>query len=75
MGVLFDCPELVARLPAKLERDLDRNAYRVELADDRLVWVTRESGREVRFDSEPEASLWKRFKVRMLSWLPIEGLL
>jgi hypothetical protein len=37
--------------------------------------VTREGGKEVRFDSEPEASLSKRIKVRVLSWLPIEGLL
>ena len=41
----------------------------------RLVWVTREGDKEVRFDSEPEASLSKRIKVRVLSWLPIEGLL
>jgi cardiolipin synthase C len=75
MGVLFDCPNLVAQLPTKLERSLDRNAYRVELVGNRLVWMTRESGKEVRFDSEPGTNLWKRLKVRMLSLLPIEGLL
>ena len=31
MGVLFDCPALAKRLPEKTERDLGRNAYRVEL--------------------------------------------
>jgi hypothetical protein len=31
--------------------------------------------RRIRFDSEPGANLWKRFKARVLSWLPIEGLL
>ena len=41
----------------------------------RLEWVTREGNKQVRFDSEPEASLWKRIKVSVLSWLPIEGLL
>ena len=75
MGVLFDCPTLARRLSQTTERDLARNAYRVELAGNRLVWVTRESGKEVRYDSEPNAGLWKRFKVRILSWLPIEGLL
>jgi hypothetical protein len=39
------------------------------------VWVTRKDGQEVRYRSEPDTSLWKRFKVRVLSWLPIEGLL
>jgi putative cardiolipin synthase len=75
MGVLFDCATLARRLSLTTERDLAHNAYRLELADNRLVWVTRESGKEVRYDSEPQAGLWKRFKVRILSWLPIEGLL
>jgi putative cardiolipin synthase len=75
MGVLFDCPELARLLPENTERGLSDTTYRVELAGNRIVWVTRENGREVRYNSEPEASLWKRFKVRVLSWLPIEGLL
>ncbi len=31
MGVLFNCPALAKRLPETTERDLDRNAYHVEL--------------------------------------------
>lgn len=75
MGVLFDCPELAKRLPETTERDIARNAYRVELVGDRLVWVTREGDKQVRFDSEPEVGFWKRFKVSVLKLLPIEGLL
>ncbi|HEY5811374.1 MAG TPA: phospholipase D-like domain-containing protein, partial [Terrimicrobiaceae bacterium] len=75
MGVIFDCPKLARRLPETLDRDIAQNAYRVELVGNRLVWVTREGGKEVRFDSEPGAVLGKRIKVRVLSWLPIEGLL
>ncbi len=75
MGVLFDGPELAKLLPETIERDLLRKAYRVELEGNHLVWVTREGEKEVRFDSEPEAALWKRAKVRVLSWLPIEKLL
>ena len=36
MGVLFNCPALAKRLPETTERDLDRNAYRVELDRNRL---------------------------------------
>ena len=75
MGVLFDCPALAKRLPEKTERDIDRNAYRVELVGNRLEWVTREGDKEVRYTPSPRPSLWKRIKVRVLSWLPIEGLL
>ena len=63
MGVLFDCPALAKRLPEQTERDLARNAYRVELDGNRLVWVTREGDKEVRYHSEPEAGLMKRIKV------------
>ena len=75
MGVLFDCPSFAKRLPEKTERDIDRNAYRVELVGNRLEWVTREGDKQVRFKSEPGTSLLKRIKVTILSWLPIEGLL
>ena len=75
MGVLFDCPTLTKRLPEETERDLARNAYRVELEGNHLVWVTREGDKEVRYNSEPGAGLLKRIKAQILSYLPIEGLL
>ena len=75
MGVLFECPDLAKRLPESLERDIDSNMYRMEIDGGRLVWVTREGGNEVRYTTEPQSSAWKRAKVRVLSWLPIEWLL
>ena len=75
MGVLFNCPALARRLPEQTERDLGRSAYRVELAGNRLVWVTREGGQQVSYSSEPETGLWKRIKAQVISWLPIEWLL
>ncbi len=75
MGVLFDCPALARRLPETTERDLGRNAYRVELADNRLIWVTREGDKQVSYNSEPETGLWKRIKAQVISWLPIEWML
>src|SRR6476620_10187733 len=75
MGVLFDCPALARRLPETTERDLGRNAYRVELDGKRLIWVTREGDKEVRYHSEPDAGLMKRIKAPVISWLPIEWLL
>ncbi len=75
MGVVFECPPLAKRLPEESESDLAHTAYRVELDGRRLVWVTHEGDTEVRYTSEPEASLQKRIKVRVLSWLPIEWML
>ncbi|HZJ15247.1 MAG TPA: phospholipase D family protein [Chthoniobacteraceae bacterium] len=75
MGVLYDCPQLARRLPEQTERELTRNAYRVELDHNRLVWVTHEGDKEVRLTSEPDADLMKRIKAQVISWLPIEWLL
>jgi len=75
MGVLFNCPALARRLPETTERDLGRKAYRVELAGNRLVWVTREGGKQVCYNSEPGTDLWKRIQAQVISWLPIEWLL
>jgi putative cardiolipin synthase len=75
MGVLFDCPPLAKRLPEQTERELSRNTYRVELDHGRLVWVTHEGGKEVRYRSEPDASFVKRLKSQVIGWLPIEWLL
>ena len=37
-----DSPAFAKRLPKKTERNIDRKAYRVELVQNRLEWVTRE---------------------------------
>lgn len=75
MGVLFDCPPLAKRLPEQTERGLSQNAYRVELDGHRLVWVTHEGDKEVRYHSEPEAGLMNRVKSQVIGWLPVEWLL
>jgi cardiolipin synthase C len=75
MGVLFNCPALAKRLPEQTERDLVRNTYRVQLEHNRVIWTTREGDKQVRYNSEPEVGLWKRIKVSVLGWLPIESLL
>ncbi len=54
------------------------NSYRVILepdpttGDERLVWITEEDGQEVRYYSEPNAGIWRRFGAWFMSLLPIE---
>lgn len=75
IGVMIDCPELGTYLPETADDLLPDEAYRLELDGDRLVWVTREDGREVRYTREPNTSFGQRLGVRLLNWLPIESLL
>ena len=58
-----------------LRTSTEPNAYRLQLDGNRLVWVTHEDGKEVRYTSEPDAAFMKRFKAQVISWLPIEWLL
>jgi putative cardiolipin synthase len=54
------------------------NSYRViletdtEMETERLVWITSIDGKEVRYYSEPETSLWRRFSVWLMGLLPAE---
>ena len=52
-----------------------KNAYRVELDHNRLVWVTLEDDKKIRSTSAPDASFVKHLKTQVLSCLPIELLL
>jgi hypothetical protein len=44
----------------------------VELKQGRLVWTTHQNGKPVTFESEPNTTLGQRFKIWMLSCLPLE---
>jgi cardiolipin synthase C len=75
MGVFLDSPALASRLPAALEPILDTEAYRLAIERNRLVWITQEGGREVRYYHDPATSYWRRLKVGLMGLLPIENLL
>ncbi len=73
MGVYFESPKFAE----PIARDFDENAivkaFKVELDDDDLVWVTRENGKELRFEKEPNTSWWTRFSTGFLSIIVIES--
>jgi len=84
MGVIVDSPVLAAKVVTWRDQELPKIAWRVELEtveaplspageEERLVWVSRENGEEVRhYGREPEASLWARLQAALLKLLPIE---
>jgi len=77
--VLVESPELAAQVIGYMDDGIrPENAYRVVLETDpntgveRLAWVARIDGREVRYYSDPEAGGWRRFTSWFMGLLPIE---
>ena len=78
MGVVIDSPLGAAELAEVFEQDVPELAYRVQLAPDgeTLVWTERDaSGREIRYDVDPQTDWVRRFGLDLLSGLPIDWLL
>jgi cardiolipin synthase C len=75
VGLLVHSPELSDQVASTIEDDLRPvNSWRVELgAKDKLLWKGEKDGKEIQFKKDPYSSLWTRFKVGFLSFLPISG--
>ena len=68
LGVYFESPEYATLISQRFDQLAMIKAYRVLLTDEgELEWLTLENGKEVRFDTEPEAGFWKRFSTDFLS--------
>ena len=79
IGLIVSSPELAREVAARFEAlTQPENAYRVLLADGsterhpRLIWKTREDGKDVTYTTEPARSDWQRFEVKFLSLLPLD---
>ena len=76
MGFVIDSPALARSIAESFARDMPSRSYEVRLAKDgSLRWIDRSGGTEVIRLEEPGATVWKRFVLGLLSWLPIEWLL
>jgi putative cardiolipin synthase len=80
IGVILEMPEMARVYAQRLEVRLREVAYRIELAPKvgaqsggNIEWLSLEGGREVRYTTEPAASLWRRLAAGFLSLLPIES--
>jgi putative cardiolipin synthase len=77
--ILVKSEALAAQVLAYMEEGIQPvNSYRVMLEPEtetgleRLVWITENDGEEVRYYSEPEVGLWRRFSTWFMGLLPIE---
>lgn len=74
MGVLIESPQIAELMRRTLVMTTPDYAYKVTLnRHNKLRWQNPED-RKI-YSKEPEAGFWKRFTAKVLSFLPIEGLL
>jgi putative cardiolipin synthase len=79
LGVLVDSPELAQEIAQRFEAAAQpANSYVLglgpadALGKPTLIWRTEENGAAVALDTEPQVDPLRKFKVEMLSLLPIE---
>ena len=77
LGFIIESPEMALALSKGFDETLPYRSYRVELdKEGELIWIQRnEDGTQRVFNTEPNASIWRRAGVGVLSILPIEWLL
>ena len=80
IGLIIADSDLSKQAAARFEAmTQEENSYAVALRPDaalaksaRLVWRTSEAGRSVAYESEPARSAWQKFRVSVLSVLPLD---
>jgi len=82
IGVIVENETLASEVAEDIEHAMTSGAFRLALeprdpedntTGKRLVWIANDDGQEYRFTSEPEAGIWRRLGVWLMSLLPIES--
>lgn len=73
LGMVFENQELGTRMAQAIDDHLKTDSYKLQLEGNRLVWVTQEKGKEVRYLDEPATTWSKRLFIRTVALLPIES--
>jgi putative cardiolipin synthase len=79
IGLLIDSPELAQQLAARFEAMISPpNSYQLLMLPHgdgqapQLTWRTEENGRMIDYEEEPSRGFGQRFKVKLLSLLPLD---
>lgn len=79
IGLIIDSPELAQQVAARFEAMVQPvNSYQLALRPNEaegppnLAWLTQENARAVEYTTEPARCGWQRFKVNVLSLLPLD---
>ncbi len=76
LGFVINSPRLAQRISQAFYDEIPAHAYHVKsMPNGRIYWTEQQDVGVKTYTTEPNSKLWRRAAVRLLSWLPIEGLL
>lgn len=76
LGFVIDSPVLAHEIHEAFMGQVPDTSYKVHLSEDGDVyWTESSNGSLIRYDSEPQSSIWRRMWVGFLSVLPIDWML
>lgn len=76
LGFVINSPRLAQRINQAFYDEIPAHAYHVKMMPSgRIYWTEQQEAGVKTYTSEPNSKLWRRVSVRLLYWLPIEGLL
>ena len=74
MGMTVVSPTLAGATATDILASLEELAYKLQLSSKgKLRWLLRAGGVEEIITTEPQTTFWRRFKTKLMSFLPIEG--
>ena len=74
MGMVVDSEEVAGSMATSILQSLPDMAYKLQLSDKgKLQWRLKTASVDEIITTEPQTNWWRRFKTRLLSFLPIEG--
>jgi putative cardiolipin synthase len=74
MGLVVESPSLSGTMSAGIRSSLAEIAYQLKLSPKgRLQWLLRAASGDEVITTEPKTTWWRRFRTRLMSFLPIES--
>ena len=74
MGMVVESVELANSMATSITSALPKTAYKLGLRQNGgLRWTYQSDGVQQSSTTEPQAGIWRRFRTRLLSYLPIES--
>ncbi|MDQ9009914.1 phospholipase D family protein [Acinetobacter gerneri] len=76
IGVILNSPPLARAVHNTMDANLKKYAYKLVLnPDNQINWIKNVPNGTKIYNKEPRMKWWQRAGIKMISWLPIEGMM